>query len=82
LAPARHPHQQLRLNLVAGWFAQLTKRRLRTGTFTSVVDLVDAIDLWAERCMLRTRRRRTLPLVGSERGGAGARTVGVVSVSG
>ncbi len=36
------------LNLVEGWFAQLTNRRLRTGAFTSVADLVDAIDLWAE----------------------------------
>jgi len=36
------------LNLVEGWFAQLTNRRLRTGTFTSIADLVDAIDLWAE----------------------------------
>jgi len=36
------------LNLVEGWFAQLTNRRLRTGTFTSVADLADAIDLWAE----------------------------------
>jgi len=36
------------LNLVEGWFAQLTNRRLRTGTFTSVHELVDAIDLWAE----------------------------------
>jgi transposase len=36
------------LNLVEGWFAQLTNRRLRTGIFTSVADLTDAIDLWAE----------------------------------
>lgn len=36
------------LNLVEGWFAQLTNRRLRTGAFTSVGDLTDAIDLWAE----------------------------------
>ncbi len=36
------------LNLIEGWFAQLTNRRLRTGVFTSVNDLVDAIDLWAE----------------------------------
>jgi hypothetical protein len=36
------------LNLIEGWFAQLTNRRLRNGTFTSVGELGDAIDLWAE----------------------------------
>ncbi len=36
------------LNLIEGWFAQLTNRRLRNGTFTSVAELIDAIDLWAE----------------------------------
>jgi transposase len=36
------------LNLVEGWFAQLTNRRLRDGSFDSVAALVDAIDLWAE----------------------------------
>jgi hypothetical protein len=36
------------LNLVEGWFAQLTNRRLRHGTFDSVTALEDAIDLWAE----------------------------------
>jgi transposase len=36
------------LNLVEGWFAQLTNRRLRNGTFTSVDELVDAIGLWVE----------------------------------
>lgn len=36
------------LNLIEGWFAQLTNRRLRNGAFTSVEHLVDAIDLWAE----------------------------------
>ena len=36
------------LNLVEGWFAQLTNRRLRRGTFDSVATLQDAIDLWAE----------------------------------
>jgi transposase len=35
------------LNLVEGWFAQLTNRRLRYGTFTSVDDLIAAIDHWA-----------------------------------
>jgi transposase len=36
------------LNLVEGWFAQLTNRRLRHGTFDSVAALEDAIDHWAE----------------------------------
>ena len=36
------------LNLVEGWFKQLTDRRLRHGTFTSVAELIDAIELWAE----------------------------------
>jgi transposase len=35
------------LNLVEGWFAQLTNRRLRHGTFDSVAALTDAIELWA-----------------------------------
>lgn len=35
------------LNLVEGWFAQLTNRRLRRGTFGSVTALEDAIDVWA-----------------------------------
>jgi len=35
------------LNLVEGWFAQLTNRRLKHGAFTSVADLIDAIELWA-----------------------------------
>jgi transposase len=35
------------LNLVEGWFAQLTNRRLRHGSFDSVAQLADAIDLWA-----------------------------------
>ena len=34
------------LNLVEGWFAQLTNRRLRNGSFDSVAALVTAIDLW------------------------------------
>ena len=34
------------LNLVEGWFAQLTNRRLKHGTFTNVDGLVDAIDVW------------------------------------
>jgi len=36
------------LNLVEGWFKELTERRLRRGVFTSVSDLIDAIELWAE----------------------------------
>jgi len=36
------------LNLIEGWFAQLTKRRLRQGVFASVAELEDAIGLWAE----------------------------------
>ncbi len=34
------------LNLVEGWFAQLTNRRLRGGSFDSVAALTDAIDEW------------------------------------
>jgi len=36
------------LNLIEGWFAQLTNRRLRHGTFTNVDQLQEAIGLWAE----------------------------------
>lgn len=36
------------LNLVEAWFARLTERRLRRGTFTSVDALIEAIELWAE----------------------------------
>lgn len=36
------------LNLIEGWFAQLTKRRLATGSFPSVPALIDAIDTWTE----------------------------------
>lgn len=35
------------LNLVEGWFAQLTRRRLKHGSFNSVAALEEAIDLWA-----------------------------------
>lgn len=35
------------LNLVEGWFAQLTNRRLRHGSFDSVAALTEAIDVWA-----------------------------------
>ncbi|MCC5953679.1 MAG: IS630 family transposase [Acidimicrobiia bacterium] len=34
------------LNLVEGWFAQLTNKRLRTGSFNSVAALTDAIGDW------------------------------------
>lgn len=34
------------LNLVESWFAQLTNKRLRTGSFNSVDALTDAIDHW------------------------------------
>jgi len=34
------------LNLVERWFKELTDRRLRRGTFTSVGNLVDAIETW------------------------------------
>jgi len=34
------------LNLVEGWFAQLTNKRLRTGSFNSVDALAEAIDVW------------------------------------
>jgi transposase len=36
------------LNLIEGWFAELTERRLRRGVFTSVADLIEAIETWAE----------------------------------
>ena len=34
------------LNLVEGWFAQLTNNRLKHGVFTSVDQLTEALDLW------------------------------------
>jgi transposase len=34
------------LNLVERWFKELTDRRLRRGTFSSVPDLIDAIGTW------------------------------------
>ena len=36
------------LNLVERWFKELTDRRLRRGAFTSVADLIDAIETWVE----------------------------------
>lgn len=35
------------LNLVEGWFAQLTNKRLRDGSVDSAPALVEAIDIWA-----------------------------------
>jgi transposase len=35
------------LNLVERWFKELTDKRLRRGSFTSVPELVDAIEHWA-----------------------------------
>ena len=34
------------LNLVEGWFSQLTNRRLRNASFNSVAALTEAIDVW------------------------------------
>ena len=36
------------LNIIERWFKELTDRRLRRGVFTSVADLIDAIEIWAE----------------------------------
>ena len=36
------------LNLIEGWFAQLTNKRLRRGSFTSVAHLTDAIRIWVD----------------------------------
>ena len=36
------------VNLVERWFKELTERRLRRGVFTSVSNLIEAIELWAE----------------------------------
>jgi transposase len=36
------------LNLVEHWFRELTTRRLRRGSFHSIDQLIDAIELWAE----------------------------------
>jgi transposase len=37
------------LNLVERWFKELTDKRLRRGAFTSVANLIDAIETWTER---------------------------------
>jgi transposase len=34
------------LNLVERWFKELTDKRLRRGSFSSVADLIDAIETW------------------------------------
>jgi len=34
---------------VERWFRELTTRRLRRDSFRSVDDLIDAIELWAEK---------------------------------
>lgn len=36
------------MNLVERWFSELTTKRLRRGTHTSVKDLKDSIDAWAD----------------------------------
>ena len=36
------------LNLVERWFGELTERRLRRGVFTSVPNLINAIETWTE----------------------------------
>ena len=36
------------LNLIERWFKELTEKRLRRGVFSSVADLIAAIETWAE----------------------------------
>jgi transposase len=36
------------LNLIERWFNELTERRLRRGVFSSVPQLIEAIEIWAE----------------------------------
>ena len=36
------------LNLVERWFKELTDKRLRRGRFTSVDELIDALEMWTE----------------------------------
>ena len=36
------------LNLVERWFKEITDKRLRRGRFSSVAELVEAMELWAE----------------------------------
>ena len=56
------------LNLVEGWFGELTNRRLRTGSFNSVAALTEAIEVWASHWnddpkpfVWHTQRRRSSP---------------------
>jgi transposase len=37
------------LNLIERWFRELTTKRLRRGSFTSVQQLIDAIELWTDK---------------------------------
>jgi hypothetical protein len=39
---------RVQADLVEGWLKELTERRLRRGVFTSVADLIEAIETWAE----------------------------------
>ncbi|MEE8457154.1 MAG: transposase, partial [Acidimicrobiia bacterium] len=36
------------LNLIERWFKELTDKRLRRGSFTSVDQLIDSIEVWTE----------------------------------
>ena len=36
------------MNLVERWFSELTTKRLRRGTHTSVADLKDSINAWTD----------------------------------
>ena len=36
------------LNLVERWFKELTDKRLRRGRFTSVSELIDALEIWTK----------------------------------
>ncbi|MEO5724836.1 MAG: IS630 family transposase, partial [Ilumatobacteraceae bacterium] len=36
------------LNLVERWFKEITDKRLRRGRFTSVAELIEAMELWTE----------------------------------
>ena len=46
--PALHPHQQLWLNLVERWFAELTTKKLRRGAHRSVRELNADIRAWID----------------------------------
>ena len=49
------------LNLVERWFKELTDRRLRRGAFTSVANLIDAIETWVESLERRPEAVRLAP---------------------